>query len=201
MPTTDVTQQSQSASREPLQDALITTPRLVLRKLTPNDLTAVLSCYGNPNVARFTMWDVHRSPEDTKNFLDDAMEGYRKGTILHQIGIAAKQDPALIIGTASCDILSEANKTAEISYVLRQDLWGKGLIVEACDALIEHIFTHYDINRIQACSLPGNVGSARVMTKLGLKFEGRLRESVLVKGKLQDVDMWSILRSERQHKH
>jgi ribosomal-protein-alanine N-acetyltransferase len=44
--------------------------------------------------------------------------------------------------------------------------------------------------------VPANIGSARVMEKAGMTYEGTIREQVYVKGSLTDLKMYSILRRE-----
>lgn len=41
-----------------------------------------------------------------------------------------------------------------------------------------------------------NIGSARVMEKCGMKYEGILREHMYAKGHYDDLKMYSILRKE-----
>ena len=57
-------------------------------------------------------------------------------------------------------------------------------------------FEQMSLNRIEArCELP-NIGSARVMEKIGMTYEGVLREQMYTKGAYRDVKMYSILRRE-----
>lgn len=50
--------------------------------------------------------------------------------------------------------------------------------------------------RIQARCDVENIGSARVMEKAGMSFEGIIRKGIFVKGMHRDLKMYSILNEE-----
>ena len=171
------------------------TERIVLRPVAASDCEDIFAYCGNPNVAKFTTWEQHRSIADSKVLIDRALKNYERGS-LDPLAIILKAEGSKMVGTAGCAIVSETTRTAEIAYALAENHWGQGLVTEACHELVDHAFNALAMNRVQARCLPMNIGSARVMKKLGMKFEGRLRQSMLVKGELQDIDVWSILKSE-----
>lgn len=41
-----------------------------------------------------------------------------------------------------------------------------------------------------------NIGSRRVMVKIGMSYEGTLKKELFIKGKHRDVNMFSILKEE-----
>ncbi len=67
---------------------------------------------------------------------------------------------------------------------------------EAVRAMIRFGFEMMNLNRVEARCIAENIASARVMEKAGMTFEGILREHMFVKGKYQDLKMYSILRKE-----
>lgn len=174
---------------------ILQTERIILRRIEASDKNAIFEYCGNPNVARFTTWEHHRTLADSQVLIERSLKNYERG-LLDPLAIVLKSNGRDIVGTAGCAVISEATKTAEIAYALAEPLWGKGLVTEACGELVNYAFKTLGMNRVQARCLPMNIGSARVMEKLGMKFEGRLRQSMLVKGEFQDIDVWSILKSE-----
>ena len=52
------------------------------------------------------------------------------------------------------------------------------------------------LNRIEARCVIENIASARVMEKVGMKYEGILRKCIFMKGKYQDLKIYSILKEE-----
>jgi ribosomal-protein-alanine N-acetyltransferase len=86
----------------------------------------------------------------------------------------------------------------EIGYNLIPSERGKGYGTEAVKLLIDYLFLSKDIMRIQAQTDPRNVGSKRVLEKVGFKPEGILRKSEFVRGEWRDRAVYSILREEWQ---
>ena len=58
----------------------------------------------------------------------------------------------------------------ELGYWIGEEHWGKGLVVEACEALIKHAFEDLNINKIHASCRYDNHQSKRVLEKLGFKY-------------------------------
>ena len=103
-----------------------------------------------------------------------------------------------MIGTCGFTRFDFRHDSAEIGYVLNPDFWGRGLMPEAAAAVMNFGFEKLLLNRIEAKHLTGNEASRRVMEKAGMRFEGVLREGMLVKGKYVDVGICSILCHEWQ---
>jgi ribosomal-protein-alanine N-acetyltransferase len=169
------------------------TKRLILRKLRLEDAKDVFEYASDPEVSKYVTWEPHRSIEDSINLIKFTHERYekREGIIW---GIVYKENNK-VIGT--CDIsLAIKHFRAEIAYAISRDYWGKGLMTEAVKEVIKFGFEKMNLNRIQAMCIPENIGSYRVMEKVGMKYEGLIREYMYIKGKFQDLKLYSILRIE-----
>ena len=101
-----------------------------------------------------------------------------------------------MIGTCGFTSFSCPDDSAEIGYVLHPDYWGQGLAAEAVQAVLTFGFENLLLHRVEARFIEGNVASLRVMQKVGMTFEGYLRESMLIKGTYRTIGYCSILRSE-----
>jgi len=172
------------------------TERLILRPLEETDAHAVFAYASNPYMTRFTLWEAHRDLNDTLEFLN----GYVKGRYLEGVpdgmGICLKVESTRVIGSLGCYWNSQKNRTMELGYALGEPHWGQGIISEAARALLAHVFATYDVQRVQAHCLAPNAASVRVMEKLGMTFEGRLRSALFHRGQFWDLLMYSILRDE-----
>ncbi len=83
-----------------------------------------------------------------------------------------------------------------IGYLLTTEERGKGFGSEAVQIMVDYLFLHKDIVRIQAETHPDNWASQRVLEKAGFSKEGLLRQSFFSRGVYRDTAMWSILRGE-----
>ena len=86
--------------------------------------------------------------------------------------------------------------TAEIGYHLGEAYWGQGIMTEAIRQMCDYIFKHTDIIRIFAEPFATNIASCRVLEKAGFQFEGVLRQNAIKNGKILDMRLYSVLRSE-----
>ncbi len=83
-----------------------------------------------------------------------------------------------------------------IGYMLVKKERGKGYGSEAVQMMVDYLFLHKDIVRVQAETHPENKASQRVLKKAGFKFEGLIRKSFFSRGVYRDTAMYSILREE-----
>jgi len=73
-----------------------------------------------------------------------------------------------------------------------------GIINEVTALLINCVFDYLGVNRIELRCHPDNRGSVVIALKLGVRYEGTLRQYVSVPGKgLADESVNSLLSSER----
>ena len=172
---------------------VLTTDRLILREVTMNDAEAMFKYSSNDNVSRYLLWETHQTLEDTKALIEMAMESYEMRDFYHW-GIEYNGQ---LIGTIDYVGLNDYSGMGEIGYVLSEDYWNKGFVTEAAKRIIDFGFDELGLVRIQARCIAENVASSRVMEKCGMKFEGTLRKSLVVKGIYRDVNMYAIIDDDR----
>ena len=170
------------------------TDRLKFRAIKKADFNDIYEYSSNPQTSQYLLWSPHNSLEYTKHFIDIILAKYKCGDY-HDWAIVLKENKKMI-GTCGFTRIDEYNKTAEIGYVLNPQYWGMGLATEAAKRVLQFAFEELDMNRVEARFLFGNEASLKVMNKIGMKFEGYIRESLLVKGKYKTVGVSSILKRE-----
>jgi [ribosomal protein S5]-alanine N-acetyltransferase len=173
---------------------VLETERLILRKITLDDLEDMFEYGSDEEVSRYVTWDTHKTTNDTKDFIEFVLSKYEKGKVAPW-GIELKETGKLI-GTVDFVSWSPDHNNAEIGYVLSRAYWGMGITTEAAYELIRFGFEHMELVRIQARCFLKNIGSERVMEKLGMTFEGIVRKGMFAKGKHQDLKLYSILKEE-----
>jgi [ribosomal protein S5]-alanine N-acetyltransferase len=173
---------------------VLETERLLLRAIEENDSAAIFDYACDPEVARYTTWDAHKSMEDAKNLVRFIRKRYSENKPSNWAVILKNQ--SRLLGT--CGFVSgfPVNKRAELGFSIRKDCWNKGYMTEAVRKVIDFGFKVIGLNRIEACCDAENKASARVLEKCGLKFEGVLRQYVFNKGKFRDIRSYSILAEE-----
>ena len=179
--------------REVLKDLpTLETERLILRKMVLNDAEAVFAYASNSEVSRYTLWETHRSIEDSRAFLEFATQKYENGGE-PDWGIVYRGNGCLV---GACGLVNwEAEHArAEVGFVLSRDYWGRGLMSEAVRAILRFGFERMNLNRIEARCIAENAASARVMEKAGMVYEGTLRQREYIKGTYRDIKLYAILK-------
>lgn len=177
----------------------ITTPRLHLREFTFDDWPAVLAYQQDPLYLRYYEW-TERTATDAqafvKMFLDfQAAQPRTK----FQLAITLKETGQLI-GNCGLRLKSADAIEADIGYELSPVHWGQGYATEAAQTVVNLGFTEFGLHRISSWCLADNVGSARVLEKVGMTWEGRLRENEVFKGRYWDTLLYAILEDEWREK-
>jgi ribosomal-protein-alanine N-acetyltransferase len=67
--------------------------------------------------------------------------------------------------------------TPELFYLFAQAYWGKGLATEAAKAVVRFGFEELGFERIIAATRHANIGSIRVLTKIGMRFDKEISHS------------------------
>jgi len=181
--------------REALADLpTLETERLILRKMALNDAEAVFAYASDPEVSRYTLWETHRSIEDSRAFLELTTQKYENGGE-PDWGIVYRGDGCLV---GACGLVSwEAEHArAEVGFVLSREYWGRGLMPEAVRAMFRFGFETMNLNRIEARCIAENAASARVMEKAGMAYEGTLRQREYIKGAYRDIKLYAILKEK-----
>ncbi len=176
----------------------ITTLRLRLRKFCRGDAAAVFAYASDPEVARYTIWAHHESIKTTRKFVDVVLKAYRQGQAAPWAIVLRREDR--LIGAIGLRNWMVEHARAEVGYVLARECWGIGYASEALQAVLAFGFSRMSLNRIEAKCVPENLGSIRVLEKAGMRCEGRLRDYEFVKGAYQDLNLYSILKREFNHK-
>lgn len=92
-----------------------------------------------------------------------------------------------VVGGIGLEINEDIHsKTMEIGYWLGEEYWNQGIITEAIQAIVKHVFANFDIMRLEARVYDWNIGSMRALEKSGFEKEAILKKRVFKDGKYVD---------------
>lgn len=167
----------------------------MLREYRAEDLDAVLRYAGDPEVTRYLPWGPEGA-EEAAAFLAGAAANAREVPRAQYELAVVLQDSRDLVGGARIGVGTGPRRSGDIGYVLRRDQWGKGLASEVAQMLLDFGFQSLRLHRIEATCDPGNIASRRVLEKLGMTLEGRMRDDFFVRGRWRDSLLFSILAHE-----
>ena len=172
----------------------IKTERLILRPMHVTDSVDMFEYASREKVTEFLLWSPHKTLSFTRDYLNYIESRYTLGDFYDWAVTLA--DSGKMIGTCGFTRIDIKHRTGEIGYVLNPDFHGLGYATEAARAVIKFGFETLGLHRMEASFMKGNEASLRVMEKLGMTFEGYLRDCMFVKGEYKTVGKCSILREE-----
>lgn len=180
---------------------ILLTRRLELRPLKMADAESIYLWSRDPDVARYVLWEPHRSIIESREYIRYIRGLYRRH-LPSSWGITVPgADSIGVIGTIGIMGWNPEYRTCEIGYSLGRDFWGKGIMTEAAGEVIRSLFEDLNVYRIEAQHDVRNPASGRVLEKCGMKQEGVLRGRVFNKGEHIDVAMWAVLKPDYQADH
>jgi ribosomal-protein-alanine N-acetyltransferase len=174
---------------------LLRTNRLLLRDFVESDWPALHAVESLPEVAQFQDFAT-RTPEQSRAYVLDSMKGAAEDPRLtYDLAVILLADNFLI-GRCGLGLTDPDVGEAALWYTLHPAHWSQGYTTEAARAIVDFGFRELRLHRIWADCDPANVGSWRVLEKIGMHREGHLRENAWIKGEWVDSLIYAILDHE-----
>lgn len=168
--------------------------RLLLRKISLSDVEDMYEYASVPEVTEYLLWSPHPDRKYTKEYLKFIQTKYAEGKFFDW-AIVRKSDGKMI-GTCGFTSFVPSMETGEIGYVLNPSFRGLGYMTEAVKCVLQFGFESLHLHRIEARFMQENINSKRLTERVGMQFEGYLREAVLAKGKYRTVGVSAILEKD-----
>ncbi|MAT56782.1 MAG: GNAT family N-acetyltransferase [Ignavibacteriae bacterium] len=150
----------------------IKTSRLILGKLSINDIPKIIEYASNKKIADTTLNIPHPyEVRDAIFWINNANKGFENKSQF-TFGIKIKTNYEFIggIGLKINNVLNQA----ELGYWIAEKYWNKGFATEAVEAIIKFGFKELHLNKICASHLEQNPASGKVLIKNGMIKEGEL---------------------------
>jgi [ribosomal protein S5]-alanine N-acetyltransferase len=154
---------------------VLETERLNLRRLNEGDAAFILELLNDPSFLQYIGDKGVRTIEDAARYiLEGPVDSYaRHGFGLWLVELKDSATPTGICGLVKRDTLPDA----DIGYAFLPRFRSHGYAYESAAAVISYAFDALGLRRVLAITNPDNVGSTRVLEKIGLKFDRLVRLS------------------------
>ncbi|HLJ73384.1 MAG TPA: GNAT family N-acetyltransferase [Thermoanaerobaculia bacterium] len=167
---------------------MLQTEHLLLRPFTLDDAAEVQRLAGAREVALNTLHIPHPYPDGAAEAWI-AKQGEGPEVVF---AIDANGQLAGAIGL----VVDRTHGRAELGYWIGVPFWGRGYASEAGRAMLHFGFEEHALNRIFAQVFKRNPASARVLQKIGMRYEGLLRQHLKKWDEYVDVECYGILRED-----
>jgi RimJ/RimL family protein N-acetyltransferase len=147
-----------------LNTPVLKTENLILRKFNTNDIDALFAIHRDEDVNKFLPWFPLKSFGEAASFFQkNYAEAYQQGSV-YKYAICLKADniPIGYVNIGGSD-------SYDLGYGLKKEYWHKGIVTEACKALIEQL-KKSGIPYITATHDVNNPRSGGVMKNIGMTY-------------------------------
>jgi ribosomal-protein-alanine N-acetyltransferase len=180
----------------PLPDVIptIETDRLCLRNFEFEDADDMHAIYADVETMKYWSGAASQSEKETRDLVYRDMKAVKDG--LAMFWALELKETGEVIGKCTLWQFSEANRRAEVGYILSRKHWRGGLMTEALTAMIDFAFSDLNLHRLEADSDDKNMASLTLLEKLGFQREGFFRERWYVNETWQHSVMLGLLKQE-----
>lgn len=173
---------------------ILYTPRLILRNLQPEDAERMYVLLADEEIVENGLLFTYPVEAGrVEAYLERVQKDIEKDRLTWAICL---REGGLLIGVLSLYI-NPKHHHAEIGYWMGKAYWNQGFTTEACRQVLVLGFEEIQLHRIFAEIFRGNDSSIRVMQKVGMQYEGILRQHLHHwRGDYRDLVVYGILRHE-----
>lgn len=131
---------------------------------------------------------------DTEGFIQANLNAWENKTAL-TMGVWYKED---LVGLISFHEIVLLHRYCSIGYWLAESFQGKGIMTEACKAMINYAFEKLDLYKVEIKVATENHKSRKIPESLGFQQEGIRRQIEWVNRSFKDHAWYGLLKSEKQ---
>jgi RimJ/RimL family protein N-acetyltransferase len=165
---------------------------VTLREFRSDDAAGSLAIVGDDQVTQWLSFE-SRDLDAAKAMIDGAVQRAQlEPRSEYYLAIAGEGDE--LVGFARLALTGV--RAAKLGYAIRADRWGKGYATDAARCMITFGFEELRLHRISAAIGPDNATSIAVVRKLGMQYEGRIRDHVFTSGSWRDSLLYAVLEHE-----
>ena len=145
------------------------TPRLLLRRFTPDDRAWLGELYADPEVTRYL--GGLQGPEAVDRMLRDRILNYYDAHPGFGIWMTIERDTGVRAGFHLLNNI-QGETIIQVGFALARWAWGRGYATEMATAVLQHGFVTLGLPNIAGMASLGNLASQRVLEKIGLERRG-----------------------------
>jgi RimJ/RimL family protein N-acetyltransferase len=165
---------------------------VTLREFRRGDAAAAYAVVGDEDVTRWLSFDA-RDRAATQAMINAAVERAQVSPRTeYYLAVTLHGDE--LIGFARLGL--DGVQAAKLGYAIRHDQWGHRYATDAARTLVDFGFRGLGLHRISAAIGPDNDASVAVAKRLGMQYEGRIRDHVFANGAWRDSQLYSVLAPE-----
>jgi RimJ/RimL family protein N-acetyltransferase len=154
---------------------MLQTERLTLRKFSLDDAAFIRELLNDDSFLHNIGDKGVRSDDDAAAYIQNGPIASYERFGFGLCAVELKETSELV---GMCGLLKRDSLTdPDIGFAFLPRFWGKGYAFESAEAVISYGESVLGLKRILAITKPDNIGSIRVLEKIGLRFERMIKMS------------------------
>lgn len=153
---------------------MLDTSRLILRPARLSDAFNLYQLNSDPLVMKYTGDTAYSSVSEYEVLIRDRMIPQFDKFKMSRFMVTLKSD-GTFLGWCGLKFFPETNEV-DLGYRLMRKFWGQGFATEAARASLDYGFNNLNLDHIIATVMPENIGSIKVVQKLGMTFKGTRKD-------------------------
>jgi len=153
----------------------LVTDRLILRRFRESDTEQTYENFGKDVlVNRYISFAPCETLAGTYEFIRRHLWEYDNNLDFYGWAITLDGE---VIGSIGLYDIDHESESCELGYSIGSKWWDNGYATEAADAVVKFAINRLFAHRVQASHHPENLASKKVLEKIGMKFEGVMRDA------------------------
>jgi ribosomal-protein-alanine N-acetyltransferase len=166
---------------------------VILRELRADDINGLAAVLSDDRVTGWLSF-ASRSRSEATGLLEGIVErSTQDPRDEYYLGVTQPPDDEVL---GLCRLALGGVQAAKLGFAIQADRWGRGLATDAAATMIDFGLGTLGLHRISAAISPTNHASLAIAKKLGMTYEGRLRDHDFAHGEWRDSLLFSVLAHE-----
>ncbi|GDY30854.1 N-acetyltransferase GCN5 [Gandjariella thermophila] len=171
----------------------LTGEHVFLREFRHDDVADCMPVFGDERVTRWLSFDSKTRAEQEELVAGIIRRAQTDPRDEYYLTVCRRDDKQLI-GVVRLALTGVC--AGRLGGAIRADHWGRGLAMDAAATIVHFGFGELGLHRISAAVGPDNLASRRLVCRLGMSYEGRIRHHVFTGGAWRDSLLYALLADE-----
>ena len=181
-----------------MNNLVLKSDNITLRFITREDLEVIHILHSLSETDEFNALGIPKNIQETEIVIrpwiaDNELKDIKNHTFALELTKTKE-----FIGVLGLKLGRKKYRRGEIWYKIHKDYWGNGFATEAVNMILDYGFNKLKLHRVQAGCAVENIGSIKVLEKVGMIREGRGRQLLPLKNGWSDNFEYSILETDKR---
>jgi ribosomal-protein-alanine N-acetyltransferase len=168
---------------------ILQSKRMKLRKICLEDAEQIYKMRANNRLNQFIARENMDDPRSAEELIHKVEDAYNSKNAIAWAGLLRENKE--IIGTCGFNSIDHLNLRAEIGGELNVNYWGKGIAIEAVDAIVTFGLNEMGLHSIEAKVDPNNRAVIYLLEQLKFEKEGHFKDRIFFRNSFRDLAVYT----------